>query len=170
MISGGDIEIEESGVKDDQTEGSELIEVSNDNEDLEVIEDAVDIVEEEPKDMVKLVFNERKSNDGQAELTSGQPRDEVFRSLSATASDDNEGSVNKEEVRDITQGGEGNKAVELVEQKEAEEVVLQQKDVFPTQQVDHLKAWVADASPSERLRLMKHIVDLQAQILNLHTE
>merc|ERR1712013_737905 len=92
MISGGDIETEESGVKDDQTEGSELIEVSNDNEDLEVIEDAVDIVEEEPKDMVKLVFNERKSNDGQAELTSGQPRDEVFRSLSATASDDNEGS------------------------------------------------------------------------------
>merc|ERR1712013_276358 len=79
MISGGDIEIEESGVKDDQTEGSELIEVSNDYEDLEVIEDAVDIVEEEPKDMVKLVFNERKSIDGQAELTSGQPRDEVFR-------------------------------------------------------------------------------------------
>ena len=92
-----------------------------------------------------------------------------FRSLSATASDDNVMSVNKEEPRDIIQGGEGEKAAKLVEQKKEEEVVLQ-KDVFPTQQVDHLKAWVADASPSDRLRLMKHIVDLQAQILNLHTE
>merc|ERR1719204_2970590 len=108
MILGADIDTDEGGVKDDQTEGSKvIIEASNENEDLEVIEDAMDIGEEEPKDMVKLVFNERKSNDGQAELTSGQP-DEVFRSLSATASDDNEGSVNKEEVRDITQGGEGN--------------------------------------------------------------
>ena len=77
-------------------------------------------------------------------------------------------SVNKEEARDIIQGGEGEKAAEVVEQNK-EEVILQ-KDVFPTQQVDHLKAWVADASPSDRLRLMKHIVDLQAQILNLHTE
>ena len=94
-----------------------------------------------------------------------------FRSLSATASDDNVVSGNKEEARDIIQGGEGEKAAKLVEQKEEEEeVVLQKVDVFPTQQVDHLKAWVADASPSDRLRLMKHIVDLQAQILNLHTE
>ena len=93
----------------------------------------------------------------------------LFRSLSATASDDNVVSVNKEEARDIIQGGEGEKAAKLVDQKE-EEVVLQKVDVFPTQQVDHLKAWVADASPSDRLRLMKHIVDLQAQILNLHTE
>ena len=92
-----------------------------------------------------------------------------FRSLSATASDDNVMSVNKEEARDIIQGGEGDKAAEAVEQNKEEDVVLQ-KDVFPTQQVDHLKAWVADASPSDRLRLMKHIVDLQAQILNLHTE
>ena len=92
-----------------------------------------------------------------------------FRSLSATASDDNVMSVNKEEARDIIQGGEGEKAAEVVEQNKEEDVVLQ-KDVFPTQQVDHLKAWVADASPSDRLRLMKHIVDLQAQILNLHTE
>ena len=92
-----------------------------------------------------------------------------FRSLSATASDDNVMSVNKEEARDIFQGGEGEKAAEVVEQNKEEDVVLQ-KDVFPTQQVDHLKAWVADASPSDRLRLMKHIVDLQAQILNLHTE
>ena len=92
-----------------------------------------------------------------------------FRSLSATASDDNVMSVNKEEPRDIIQGGEGEKAAEVVEQNKEEDVVLQ-KDVFPTQQVDHLKAWVADASPSDRLRLMKHIVDLQAQILNLHTE
>ena len=93
-----------------------------------------------------------------------------FRSLSASASDDNVVSGNKEEARDIIQGGEGEKAAKLVEQKEEEEVVLQKVDVFPTQQVDHLKAWVADASPSDRLRLMKHIVDLQAQILNLHTE
>ena len=93
----------------------------------------------------------------------------LFRSLSATASDDNVVSVNKEEARDIIQGGEGEKAAEVVGQKE-EEVVLQKVDVFPTQQVDHLKAWVADASPSDRLRLMRHIVDLQAQILNLHTE
>ena len=92
-----------------------------------------------------------------------------FRSLSATASDDNVMSVNKEEARDIIQGGEGEKTAEVVEQNKEEEVVLQ-KYVFPTQQVDHLKAWVADASPSDRLRLMKHIVDLQAQILNLHTE
>merc|ERR1711962_203550 len=119
----------------------------------------------EPKDMVKLVFNERKSDDGQADLTSGQPRDEVFRSLSATASEDNV----VEEAENIIQGGEGDKAAELVEQKKEEEVVLQ-KDVFPIQQVHHLKAWVSDASPSDRLRLMKHIVDLQAQILNLHTE
>ena len=91
-----------------------------------------------------------------------------FRSLSATASDDDVVSVNREEAENIIQDGKGEKAVELVEQKE-EEVVLQ-KEVFPIQQVDHLKAWVADASPSERLRLMKHIVDLQAQILNLHTE
>ena len=93
-----------------------------------------------------------------------------FRSLSATASDDNVVSGNKEEARDIIQDGEGEKAAKLVEQKKEEEVVLQKVDVFPTQQVDHLKAWVADASPSNRLRLMKHIVDLQAQILNLHTE
>ena len=93
-----------------------------------------------------------------------------FRSLSATASDDDVVSVNREEARDIIQcGKKGEKAAELVEQKKEEEVVLQ-KHVFPIQQVDHLKAWVADASPSERLRLMKHIVDLQAQILNLHTE
>ena len=94
-----------------------------------------------------------------------------FRSLSATASDDidNVMSVNKEEPRDIIQGGEGEKAAEVVEQNKEEEVVLQ-KYAFPTEQVDHLKAWVADASPSDRLRLMKHIVDLQAQILNLHTE
>merc|ERR1719278_897313 len=89
MIPGADIEAEEGGVKDDQTEGSEVIEAGNENEDLEVIEEAMDIGEEEPKDMVKLVFNERKSNDGQVDLTSGQPRDEVFRSLSASASDDN---------------------------------------------------------------------------------
>ena len=94
-----------------------------------------------------------------------------FRTLSATASDDNVVSGDKEEARDIIQDGEGEKAAKLVEQKEEEEeVVLQKVDVFPTQQVDHLKAWVADASPSNRLRLMKHIVDLQAQILNLHTE
>ena len=79
-------------------------------------------------------------------------------------------SVNTEEARDIIQGGEGEKAAELVEQKEEEEEVVLQKDVFPKQQVDYLKAWVSDASPSDRLRLMKHIVDLQAQILNLHTE
>ena len=79
-------------------------------------------------------------------------------------------SVNGEEAENIIQGGEkGENAAELVEQKKEDEVVLQ-KHVFPTQQVDHLKAWVADASPSDRLRLMKHIVDLQAQILNLHTE
>jgi len=170
MILGGDIETVEGGVKDDQAEGSEVIEASNKNEDLEVIEDAMDIGEEEPKDMVKLVFNERKSNDGQADLTSGQPRDDVFRSLSATASDDDVVSVNGEEAENIIQGGEkGENAAELVEQKKEDEVVLQ-KHVFPTQQVDHLKAWVADASPSDRLKLMKHIVDLQAQILNLHTE
>merc|ERR1712012_174344 len=170
MILGADIDTDEGGVKDDQTEGSKvIIEASNENKDLEVIEDAMDIGKEEPKDMVKLVFNERKSNDGQAELTSGQPQDEVFRSLSATASDDNVMSVNKEEARDIVQGGKGEKAAEVVEQNKEEEVVLQ-KGVFPKQQVDHLKAWVADASPSDRLRLMKHIVDLQAQILNLHTE
>ena len=79
-------------------------------------------------------------------------------------------SVNTEEARDIIQGGEGEKASEMVEQKEEEEEVVLQKDVFPKQQVDYLKAWVSDASPSDRLRLMKHIVDLQAQILNLHTE
>merc|ERR1719412_2812009 len=149
MILGADIDTD-GGVKDDQTEGSKvIIEASNQNEDLEVIEDARDIGKEEPKDMVKLVFNERKSNKGQAELTSGQPQDEVFRSLSATASDDNVMSVNKEEARDIFQGGEGEKAAEVVEQNKEEDVVLQ-KDVFPTQQVDHLKAWVADASPSDR--------------------
>ena len=93
-----------------------------------------------------------------------------FRSLSATASEDNVVSVNTEEARDIIQGGEGEKAAEMVEQKEEEEEVVLQKDVFPKQQVDYLKAWVSDASPSDRLRLMKHIVDLQAQILNLHTE
>jgi len=168
MIPGADLETEEGGVKDDQTEGGEVIEASNENEDLEVIEDAMDIGEEEPKDMVKLVFNENKSNDGQVDLSSGQPRDEIFRSLSATASDDNAVSVNKEEARDIIQGGEGDKAAELVEQKEEE--AIHQKDMFPAQQVEHLKAWVTDASPSDRLRLMKHIVDLQAQILNLHTE
>ena len=81
MIPGADIEAEEGGVKDDQAEGSEVIEASIENEDLEVIEEAMDIGEEEPKDMVKLVFNERKSNDGQVDLTSGQPRDEVFRSI-----------------------------------------------------------------------------------------
>merc|ERR550534_1450230 len=134
MIPGADIEAEEGGVKDDQAEGSEVIEASIENEDLEVIEEAMDIGEEEPKDMVKLVFNERKSNDGQVDLTSGQPRDEVFRSLSATASDDNVVSGNKEEARDIIQGGEGEKAAKLVDQKE-EEVVLQKVDVFPTQQV-----------------------------------
>ena len=92
-----------------------------------------------------------------------------FRSLSATASDDNVGSVNKEEATDVVLGGEkGEEAAELVEQKEEE--VVHQKDMFPTQQLDHLKAWVADATPSDRLKLMKHIVDLQAQILNLHTE
>ena len=80
MILGADIDTDEGGVKDDQTEGSKvIIEASNENEVLEVIEDARDIGKEEPKDMVKLVFNERKSNNGQAELTSGQPRDEVFR-------------------------------------------------------------------------------------------
>merc|ERR1712004_441057 len=80
MIPGADLKTEEGGVKDDQTEGSKVItEASNENEDLEVIEDAMDVGEEEPKDMVKLVFNERKSNDGQADLTSGQPRDDVFR-------------------------------------------------------------------------------------------
>ena len=79
MIPGADIETEEGGVRDDQTEGSEIMEASNENEDLEVIEDAMDIGEEEPKDMVKLVFNERKSNDCKVDLTSGQPRDEVFR-------------------------------------------------------------------------------------------
>merc|ERR550534_2244610 len=135
MISGAELETEEGGVEDDQTEGSKVIaEASIENEDLEVIEEAMDIGEEEPKDMVKLVFNERKSNDGQVDLTSGQPRDEVFRSLSATASDDNVVSGNKEEARDIIQGGEGEKAAKLVDQKE-EEVVLQKVDVFPTQQV-----------------------------------
>ena len=81
MITEVDIEAEEGGVKDDQTEGTEVIEAIIENEDLEVIEEAMDIGEEEPKDMVKLVFNERKSNDGQVDLTSGQPRDEVFRSI-----------------------------------------------------------------------------------------
>ena len=80
MIPGADLKTEEGGVEDDQTEGSKVIaEASNENEDLEVIEDAMDIGEEEPKDMVKLVFNERKSSDGQVDLTSEQPRDEVFR-------------------------------------------------------------------------------------------
>merc|ERR1719225_11783 len=107
MIPEVDIEAEEGGVRDDQTEGREVVEASDENEDLEVIEDAMDIGEEEPKDMVKLVFNERKSNDGQADLTSGQPRDDVFRLLSATASDDDMVSVNREEAsRDIIQGGE----------------------------------------------------------------
>merc|ERR1719225_1769566 len=129
MIPEVDIEAEEGGVRDDQTEGREVVEASNENEDLEVIEDAMDIGEEEPKDMVKLVFNERRSNDGQVDLTSGQPRDGVFRSLSATASDDNVGSVNKEEARDVILGGEkGEEAAELVEQKEEE--VVHQKDMF----------------------------------------
>ena len=82
MIPGAELETEEGGVEDDQTEGSKVIaEASNENEDLEVIEDAMDVGEEEPQDMVKLVFNERKSSDGQVDLTSGQPRDEVFRSI-----------------------------------------------------------------------------------------
>merc|ERR1719474_941272 len=101
MTPGADLETEEGGVRDDQTEGGKVIEASNEYKDLEVIEDAMDIGEEEPKDMVKLVFNERKSDDGQADLTSGQPRDEVFRSLSATASEDHV----VEEAENIIQGG-----------------------------------------------------------------
>ena len=64
------------------TEEREVIEVekSSENQNMEIIEDTVvNGDEREPKNMVKLVFKEKRGSSGETEITSGQPQNDAFR-------------------------------------------------------------------------------------------
>ena len=70
--------VAESGEKAER----EVIEVekTGENENMEIIEDDVVEGEKEPKNMVKLVFKEKKGSHGECEeVTSGQPQNDAFR-------------------------------------------------------------------------------------------
>merc|ERR1712080_545532 len=99
-------------------------------------------VEEEPKNMVKLVFKEKRGDNEETEVTSGQPQNEVFRSLSATVSAEEESEIN----------------VMLVDEIGEMELPC----------LDHLLTWAATASPSDRLKLMNNMAEVQAKLFNIH--
>ena len=67
-------------VAGDQEEG-EVVEVDKpgENQSMEIIEDNVVDGGEEPRNMVKLVFKEKRGSSGETEITSGQPLHEELR-------------------------------------------------------------------------------------------
>ena len=71
---------EEKGVTEtgDKVEVIEVEETGK-NKSMEIIEDNEVNVEEEPKNMVKLVFKEKRGDNEETEVTSGQPQNEAFR-------------------------------------------------------------------------------------------
>ena len=72
---------EEVVAEPDDKAAKEVIEVekSGENENMEIIEDDVVEGEEEPQNMVKLVFKEKKGSNGETEVSSGQPQNDAFR-------------------------------------------------------------------------------------------
>ena len=72
---GEEKEVTEAGDKGER----EVIEVeqTGENQNMEITED--DLVEEEPKNMVKLVFKEKRDSNEETEVTAGQPQNDAFR-------------------------------------------------------------------------------------------
>jgi len=139
----------------------EVIEVdqTGENQSMEIIEDNVVDGEEEPKNMVKLVFKEKRDSNEESEVTSGQPQNDAYRSLSATISPEEK----NEDVEKKT--GEEEKMEE-----EEEEVVVVDEEMGEKQLpcLDHLLTWAASASPSDRLKLMNNVAEVQAKLFNIH--
>ena len=88
------------------------------------------------------------------------------RSLSATVSPDLEKSEEKNEdnvilIKEKKKAGE----------EEEEEVVVVDEKMGEEKELpsfDHVLTWAASASPSNRLKLMKNMAELQAKIFDIH--
>ena len=88
------------------------------------------------------------------------------RSLSATVSPDLEKSEEKNEdnvilIKEKKKAGE----------EEEEEVVVVDEKMGEEKELpsfDHVFTWAASASPSDRLKLMKNVAELQAKLFDIH--
>ena len=86
-----------------------------------------------------------------------------LRSLSATVSAEEESDVNV-------------MSVEEMEKKTDEEGVKEEEEVVMVDEIgemelpclDHLLTWAATASPSDRLRLMNNVAEVQAKLFDIH--
>merc|ERR1719341_1838155 len=94
---GEEKEVTEAGDKGER----EIIEVeiTGENQNMENTEDNME--EEEPKNMVKLVFKEKRDSNEETEVTSGQPQNDAFRSLSATISPEEKNGDNVMSVEEV---------------------------------------------------------------------
>ena len=61
----------------EQTGENQNMEITGENQNMENTEDNME--EEEPKNMVKLVFKEKRDSNEETEVTSGQPQNDAFR-------------------------------------------------------------------------------------------
>jgi len=86
-------------------------------------------------------------------------------SLSATVSAEEESDVNVMSVEEMEKmtDEEGVK-------KEEEEVVVMVDEIGEMELpcLDHLLTWAATASPSDRLRLMNNVAEVQAKLFDIH--
>merc|ERR1719397_516607 len=119
--------------------------------------------EEEPQNMVKLVFKEKKGSNGETEVSSGQPQNDAFRSLSATVSPERLEEKNEDDVRLIEEKG-------VREEEEEEEAVVVDEETAEKElpSLNHLLTWAASTSSSNQLKLIRNVAELQAKLLDIH--
>ena len=62
------------------------------------------------------------------------------------------------------------KTVEEVEKTEEEEEVVVDEEMGEKELpcLDHLLTWAATASPTDRLKLMNNVAEVQAKLFNIH--
>merc|ERR1719384_1522231 len=159
---GEEKEVTEAGDKVER----EVIEVeeTGENQHMKITED--NVVEEEPKNMVKLVFKEKSDSNEETEVTSGQPQNDTFRSLSTTVSPEEKDHGDNVMVEEVDK-----KTVEEKEKTRGEEEVVEDDEQIGEKELpclDHLLPWAATASPSDRLRLMNNMAEVQAKLFNIH--
>merc|ERR1712032_580270 len=109
------------------------------------------------------VFKEKKGNNGETEVSSGQPQNDAFRSLSATVSPERLEEKNEDDLRLIEEKG-------VRGEEEEEEVVVVDEEMGEKElpSLNHLLTWAVSASTANRLKLMRNVAELQAKLLDIH--
>ena len=87
-----------------------------------------------------------------------------LRSLSATVSAEEESDVNVMSVEEMEKMTDE----EGVKKEEEEVVMVDEIGEMELPCLDHLLTWAATASPSDRLRLMNNVAEVQAKLFDIH--